>query len=243
MKQIAIIVTLQLVFATFAQAFRCPEAYDIKQLEIEIASQLEFSNSISEIAKEAQKLNQVSSYLAIGSGTLMISSSLALYYFQLNPGLIGSVVTFFRLPTGIAGSVAALHVAQGLKLSNISALLQNSFIVTVSLAAAHLESVYLIGQGLYQLNHNDKTHLFTIEDVTLTTETIELAIQSVSDDILDLLQNPPSTLSNSLTLGGSNANHFKKMSELTQLRVLLLTEKLAQIQLQEKLCQLNTIYP
>jgi len=227
-----------LLIVPHIMAANCPGHFKIQEIGDRIEAQIEFSNSITEIANEAQNLNRISAYLAIGSGTLFISSSLALYYLSLNPGIIGSVVTLARLPTGAAGAVIGLSLAETLKLSSVSLLLKNTVVVTISLAAGHLESVYFIGQGLYQISIANTKKTFTDQDIQHSLQNIDLSLELVTSEINNLLNNPPSKIRNSVTFGGSNAQHFQRMADLTQFRVLLLEEQRRQLLLQERVCRL-----
>ena len=238
MKLIALIILLKsLTLPAIAQPLQCPTQKQISVLENQILASTQASNDLTQIALEASQRNQLSAALAVGSGTLMISSSLAAYYFSLNPGLIGSVVTFFRLPTGVAGATAGLAISEALKLSAISTTLSNSVVVVISTAAAHLESVYLISQGLYQLTTPHQKVAFTNSDLLTSQSLVQKALNETAREIQNLLENPPGSLQNSLRLGRPNSQHFQKLSELAQLRVVLLKELKDQMQLQIALCE------
>jgi len=181
------------------------------------------SNHITEIYQDAQNLSQVSSSIAIASGSLMLSGSLAAYYFKLNPGLIGSIVTFLRLPQGAVGTVAALTVAELLKLNALSTGLYNSTVVALSVSSAHIESVYLIGRGIYELTSQSgelKVQV-SLPEMKKDLKTIQNALLKTQFEIESHLNSEPSRLKNGLTLGGANVKHFARLAELAQTRALL----------------------
>lgn len=215
-----LMLTISIPMSSLAQVGGAvPDCGQIKTLQSEVKArsyQARYAEEgfqyLDEIAKDANRLRKVSASLAVGSGLLMMGSGAAMLA-QGFGGSFGSItvisVAIRLIPTEMGTIIAGLTTGSD-TLATLGGFL-----------AGHFDAVYFITTGMYQLIAGDQKVDIDLFKLEKTEASIQEMIWKISGRIQERIENPPGTISNSLSLGGKNANHFGQIAELSEIRARL----------------------
>lgn len=181
-----------------------------------------YHQNLFEISKDARGLNIKAATIGISSGLILIGGGAAIVFIG-DGALYGAGVvakTYFGLKVipGFLGAFGGAAIIEGIGLSGTAANLIFSLVVS---AAANVESVLYVGNGVYQIVKGHDVLTIDLKEISQSETKIADYLALLRKDISNRIASPPSEIWNAVSMGGLNADHYATIAERSELHARL----------------------
>lgn len=251
--------------SSFAQSQSCQALQELdrqaRQAKLQAEILAEYFENVSEISRDAQRLNQISSGIAITSAALALGTgaylgtgfimgaagsgarTLGITYANAHSAM-SSVKTLYAGKYSIGGMVggAVLGIPTRALLGEMAGNVAMAVGYFAGIILASPVDSYLMGQGIYSLISDGQTVQVKAQDLLKDEAHLQQLIQTDGTEIQKLIENPPAAFENSYKLGRPMRDQMTLISAFAQRRaeaaLLIYQSRQLEAELMKKACAL-----